>query len=130
ACDYFHCRPSPNYPLVYCIFRKHEDGIIIFNRSYVVSQRAAAWLLFTFVVAGKITADLGPTLSVIARFENALRCRVEHVRIVRRKHERRNPLKAMDEIRSSVPCVIQRPDTYVLHFLFIFIVASNVTFVV
>src|SRR6266700_1852898 len=36
----------------------------------------------------------------------------------------------MDEIGSSVSRVIQRPDAHVLHFLFTFVVTSDVTFVV
>ena len=83
-------------------------------------------MLLRFVVAREVTADLRPALAVIGRFEDAFASGVEHVGIVRRKHEWRDPLKTMGKIDGSVPCVIQRPDTYVLHFFFIFVVTINV----
>ena len=76
-------RSSPDRPLLYWRFRKCEDSIIIFNRSDVVCEGAATRLLFAFIVAGKIAADLCPALSVIGRFENAFGGRVEHVWVVR-----------------------------------------------
>ncbi len=67
----------------YWRFRERKDRVVIFDRSDVVRQRTAAWLLFRFVVAREITADLCPALSVIGRFENAFARGVEHVRVVR-----------------------------------------------
>src|SRR4026208_1990323 len=63
---------GPERSFFYRRLRQREHGVVIFNRSDVVSQRTAAWLLFGFVVARQIAADLGPALSVIGRFENAL----------------------------------------------------------
>src|SRR5206468_5584551 len=46
------------------------------------------------------------------------------------KHERRDPLKTMGKINSAMPGIVQRNRTNVLHVLFIFVVASEVAFVV
>src|SRR5580704_13903835 len=39
-----------------------KHSVVIFNRSNVISQPATAWLLFRFIVARQITADLCPAL--------------------------------------------------------------------
>ena len=68
---------------------------------------------------------------MIGRFENALRRRVEHVRVVWRQHKRRNPLETMDHIDGPVSRIIERNGANVLHVLFVFIVADpSATFVI
>src|SRR4029077_16265917 len=76
-------RSGPERSLFYRRFRERKNRVVIFDRSNVVRQGAAAWLLFTLVVACEIAADLRPGLSVIGGFENAFAARVEDVRIVR-----------------------------------------------
>src|SRR5205085_12619078 len=120
----------PERSLIYWRFRKGKHRVVILDASDVVRQRSATWLLFRFVVAREITADLRPALSVIGGFENALARCVDHIRVMRRKHERRDPLKAMDKIDSAMSRIIDRHGTNVLHFLFIFIVAIDEAFVV
>src|SRR3989442_984825 len=111
-------------------FSQRKDCVVVFDRSDVVRQRTAAWLLFRFVIACEIIADLSPALSVIGRFENALRGGVEHIRIVRRKHQRRDPLKPVRQIDSAVSRIIQRNGTDVLYVLLIFVIATDVSFTV
>src|SRR2546428_6501753 len=120
----------PYRSLFYWRFSKCKHSVVILDRSDVVRQRAATWLLFRFVVAREITTDLCPALSVIRGFENALARGVNHIRVMRRKYERRNPLKTMVEIDGAVPRIIDRHGTNVLHFLFILIVAVDIAFVV
>src|SRR6266403_2667650 len=66
----------------------------------------------------------------MGRFEDAFASGVQDVRVVRRKHQRRDPLKPMGKIDSAVPGIIERDGTNVLHLLFIFVVAIDVAFVV
>src|SRR5437016_6440717 len=116
----------PDGSFCYWGFSQRKDCVVVFDRSDVVRQRTAAWLLFRFVVAREITADLRPLLSVIGGFENALRRGVEHIRIVRRKHQRRDPLEPVDKIDSAVSRIIQRNGTDVLYVLLIFVIATDV----
>ncbi len=120
----------PERSLFYWRFGQRKHRVVILDRSDVVRQRTATWLLFRFVVAREIAADLRPALSVIRRFENAFARCVNHIGVMRRKHERRDPLKTMDEIDSAMSGVIDRNGTNVLHFLFTFIVAIDEAFVV
>src|SRR6266446_964331 len=116
-----------------CVYRglsQREYGVVIFDRSDVVRQRTAAWLLFGFVVPGEVAANLRPALSVIGRFENALRRCVHHIWIMRRKHQRRNPLKTMRQIDGAMTGVIDWHRTDILYFLFGFVVAVDEAFVV
>ena len=93
-----------------------KDSVVIFNRSNVISQRATAWLLFRFIVARQITADLCPALSVIGRFKNALRSRIQNLGIMWRKSQWRYPLKTMNKISRAVTGIINRQDANVLDF--------------
>src|SRR5437762_11503270 len=115
----------PERSLIYWRFRQGKHRVVILDGSDVVRQRTAAWLLFRFVVAREITADLRPVLSVIGGFENALRRGVEHIRIVRRKHQRCDPLEPVDKIDSAVSRIIQRNGTDVLYVLLIFVIATD-----
>src|SRR5207253_9598072 len=81
--------------------------VTLFPYTTLFRSRAAAWLLFGFIVARQIAADLRPALPMIAGFENALRCRVEDIGIMRRKGERRHPLKTMNNIGRAVSGIIQ-----------------------
>src|SRR5438094_9644560 len=129
--DYSIVRAGPDRSFFYRGLRERKDRVVIFNRRNVVCKRAAAWLLFAFIVARQIAADLGPALAVIGRFENALRRRVEHVRVVWRQHKRRNPLETMGHIDGPVSGIIERDGTDVLHLFFAFIVTNpSVTLIV
>ena len=55
----------PQRSLVYWRLRQRKYRVVVFDRSDVVCQRTAAWLLFGFVVASEIAANLRPALSVI-----------------------------------------------------------------
>ena len=55
----------PQRSFVYRGLSQREYGVVIFDRSDVVRQRTAAWLLFGFVVPGEVAANLRPALSVI-----------------------------------------------------------------
>src|SRR5207244_6758710 len=83
----------PEGSLFYWRFSQRKHRVVIFDRSDVVRQRAATWLLFRFIVAREITTDLCPALSVIGGFENALPRCVNHIWVMRRKYELRDPLK-------------------------------------
>src|SRR5205809_7520565 len=104
----------PEGSLFYWRFSQRKHRVVIFDRSNVVRQRAATWLLLRFIVAREITTDLCPALSVIRGFENALARCVDHIRVMRRKYERRDPLKTMGEIDGAMPRVIDRNGTNVL----------------
>ena len=121
---------GPERSLFYRRLREREHGIEIFNGSDVVCQRTAAWLLFGFVVARQIAADLHPTLSVVGRFENALCARVQNVGVMWGKREWRYPLKTMSHIGGTVAGIVQRKDANVLRFLLSLIVTRDGVFVV
>ena len=123
-------RAGPERSFFYRRFRKRKNRVVIFNRRDVVRERTAARLLFAFIVAREIAADLRPALAVIGRFENALRCGVKRVRVVRRKHKRRGPLETMDEIGRAMSRAVEGEGTHVLHFFFVFVVANDVAFAV
>ncbi|MES4787670.1 MAG: hypothetical protein C4294_19780, partial [Nitrospiraceae bacterium] len=89
-----------------------------------------AGLLREFVVARQIAADLRPTVPLIGGSKNALRRGVEHIRIMRRKHQRRDPLKAMGKIGGAVARVINRPNADVLLLMSAVIVTSDPAFFV
>src|SRR5205814_10607253 len=82
------------------------------------------WLLFRFVVAREIAADLRPAVSVIGGFENALARCVNYIGVMRRKHERRDPLETMGDICRAMAGIVERNGTDILHFLFIFIITD------
>src|SRR5215472_11003822 len=120
----------PERSLLYWRFRQREHRVVILDRGDVIRQRATTWLLLRLIVAREIATDLCPALSAIRRFENAFACCVNHIGVMRRNHERRDPLKTMDEIGSAMPRVIDRNGTNVLHFLLTSIVAIDEAFVV
>src|SRR6266700_7376038 len=124
-------RSGPDRSFFYRGLREREDRVVIFNRRNVVCKRAAAWLLFAFVVTREIAANLGPALAVIGGFENAFSRCVEHVRVMWGQHERRHPLETMSHIDRAVPSVIERNGANVLHLFFAFIVTNpSVTLIV
>ena len=51
-------RAGPERSLFHRRFSERENGVVIFDRRDVVSQRAAAWLLLRFVVSRQVVADL------------------------------------------------------------------------
>src|SRR5262249_35762396 len=75
-------------------------------------------------------ADLSPASPVIGRFENGLSRGVQHIWIMRRKHQRRDPLKTMRQIDGAVTGVVDWYWTDVLYFFFVLVVASDEAFVV
>ena len=79
---------GPECSLFHWRFGQRENRVVIFDRCDVVCKRAAARLLFAFVVAREIAADLRPALAVIGRLKDAFRRSVKNVGIMRRKHQR------------------------------------------
>src|SRR5207249_8679754 len=111
-------------------FSQRKDGIVIFHARDVIGERTATWLLFRFIILRQVIADLGPAHAVIGRFKNAFRRGVEHIWIMRRKKERRDPLETMQKIDRAVAGMVHRPHTDVLSFFLVLIVANDVAFAV
>ena len=86
--------------------------------------------MFALVVTSEIGADLRPILSVIGRFKNRFGGGINHVGVVRRKKQWRDPLKAMKKIDRAVPGIILRPDAHVLILLLTFFVTRDVALAV
>src|SRR5215470_16898613 len=100
-------RACPKRSLVDRRLRQSEHRVVVFDGGDVICQGAAAWLLFGFVVQCEIATDLCPALTVVGRFENAFRRSVEDIRVMWRKHQRRDPLKTMGEIDGAVTGIIE-----------------------
>src|SRR4030095_7077824 len=123
-------RAGPQCSLFYRRLGECKHGVVIFNRSDVVSQRPAAWLLFGFIVASQIAADLRPALTVIGRFENALCSGVQNVGVMWRKREWRYPLETMNNIGGAMTRIVQRQDADVLRFFPGLVVTIDGVFVI
>jgi hypothetical protein len=61
---------------------KGKNRVVILDASDVVLNRAAARLLFAFVVPREVFADRRPGVTLIGGFENSLTGGVNRVRIV------------------------------------------------
>src|SRR5207237_7615582 len=107
-------------------FGQRKNGVVIFHARDVVGERTATRLLFRFIVFRQVIADLGPARAMIGRFKNAFRGGVEHIWIMRRKKERRDPLKTMQKIDRDMPGMVHRPNADVLSFFLVLIVANDV----
>src|SRR5207249_8439223 len=105
-------------------------GVVIFHARDVIGQRAAAWLLFRFIIFRQVIADLGPAHAVIGRFKDAFRRGVEHIWIMRRKEEWGDPLETMQKIGRAVAGMVHRPHADILSFFLVLIVSNDVALAV
>src|SRR5439155_23460573 len=102
-------RAGPEHAFLNRRFGQGKDHVVIFYAGDVVLDRTAARLLFALIIAGEIATDLRPSLAVVSRSEDRLACGINRVGIMRRKNERRNPLKAVNLIFCAMSGLIYRP---------------------
>src|SRR5713101_3384517 len=74
-----------------------KNGVVIFGAGIVDGDWAARSLLFRFVVARQVATDRFPVGAAVGGLEDALASVVNRVRIVRRGHDGRRPLKTVIE---------------------------------
>ena len=121
---------GPQHSLLLRRFRERENRVVILDRGDVVGERPAARLLFAFVVPRQVFADCFPTVALVGRLEDAFRGGVNHIGIMRRNQQRRDPLEAVREIDRAVAGIVERENARIVRVLFVLIVNRQVTFVV
>ena len=83
-------------------FRQRKYRVVIFRAGVVERDVAARNFLFLLVVARQIRADRLPVHAAVGRLKQPLAAVIQRVRIVRRKQDRRGPLKTMLQVRRPV----------------------------
>ncbi len=85
----------PKYARALGRFRHREDGVVVFDACIVLGDDATSGPLLRLIVAREVQADGHPGLALIRGLEQDVAGRVEHLGVVRRKHDGEVPLEAI-----------------------------------
>ena len=122
--------PGPDQPLGQRRRRDRKHRVVVLGAGVVDGDGPARRLLLRLVIARQVGADRFPFHSAVGGFEDALAAVVDRVRIVRRNHDRRRPLKAVFQIGRAARIRKIGPHRNVLHLAGAFVEARDVALVV